>query len=155
MDERTAYIIVRLLREVATVGTGARAAALGKPAAGKTGTTNDSFDTWFMGFTHDLVDRRVARLRRERDAARRATRPAAAPRCRSGSTTCGARSAAAPQPEFRRPPASSRCASTREPGSTSGGAAACSSRSSESQPVDAPEARRAKPRVEVQDLFSQ
>jgi penicillin-binding protein 1A len=37
------------------VGTGARAAALGKPAAGKTGTTNDSFDTWFMGFTHDLA----------------------------------------------------------------------------------------------------
>jgi penicillin-binding protein 1A len=55
MDERTAYILVRLLREVATVGTGARAAALGKPAAGKTGTTNDSFDTWFMGFTHDLA----------------------------------------------------------------------------------------------------
>jgi penicillin-binding protein 1A len=55
MDERSAYIVVRLLREVATVGTGARAAALGKPAAGKTGTTNDSFDTWFMGFTHDLA----------------------------------------------------------------------------------------------------
>jgi len=55
MDERTAYILVRLLRDVATVGTGARAAALGKPAAGKTGTTNDSFDTWFLGFTHDLA----------------------------------------------------------------------------------------------------
>jgi penicillin-binding protein 1A len=55
MDPRTAYILVRLMREVATVGTGARAAALGKPAAGKTGTTNDSFDTWFMGFTKDLA----------------------------------------------------------------------------------------------------
>jgi penicillin-binding protein 1A len=55
MDERTAYILVRLMREVATVGTGAGAAKLGKPAAGKTGTTNDSFDTWFMGFTHDLA----------------------------------------------------------------------------------------------------
>jgi penicillin-binding protein 1A len=55
MDEKTAYILVRLMREVATVGTGARAAALGKPAAGKTGTTNDSFDTWFLGFTHDLA----------------------------------------------------------------------------------------------------
>ncbi|GAO01587.1 penicillin-binding protein 1A [Anaeromyxobacter sp. PSR-1] len=55
MDPRSAYILVRLMREVATVGTGARAAALGKPAAGKTGTTNDSFDTWFMGFTRDLA----------------------------------------------------------------------------------------------------
>jgi penicillin-binding protein 1A len=55
MDEKTAYIVVHLLREVATVGTGARAAALGKPAAGKTGTTNDSFDTWFMGFTRDVA----------------------------------------------------------------------------------------------------
>jgi penicillin-binding protein 1A len=55
MDERSAYVLVHLLREVATVGTGARAAALGKPAAGKTGTTNDSFDTWFMGFTRDVA----------------------------------------------------------------------------------------------------
>ncbi len=55
MDERSAYILVHLMEEVATVGTGARAARLGKPAAGKTGTTNDSFDTWFLGFTHDLA----------------------------------------------------------------------------------------------------
>jgi penicillin-binding protein 1A len=54
MDERSAYIAVHLLHEVATVGTGAQAARLGKPAAGKTGTTNDSFDTWFLGFTRDL-----------------------------------------------------------------------------------------------------
>jgi penicillin-binding protein 1A len=55
VEERAAYLTVHLLREAATVGTGARAAALGKPAAGKTGTTNDSFDTWFIGFTRDLV----------------------------------------------------------------------------------------------------
>jgi penicillin-binding protein 1A len=54
MDERSAFITVHLLHEVATVGTGAQAARLGKPAAGKTGTTNDSFDTWFLGFTRDL-----------------------------------------------------------------------------------------------------
>ncbi len=55
MEATTAYVLVSLLREVATVGTGAGARALGKPAAGKTGTTNDSFDTWFMGFTRDLA----------------------------------------------------------------------------------------------------
>src|SRR5574342_656646 len=54
MDERSAFITVYLMHEVATVGTGAQASRLGKPAAGKTGTTNDSFDTWFLGFTHDL-----------------------------------------------------------------------------------------------------
>jgi len=55
VEEKSAFITVHLMKEVATVGTGARAAALGKPAAGKTGTTNDSFDTWFIGFTRDLV----------------------------------------------------------------------------------------------------
>jgi penicillin-binding protein 1A len=55
MDERSAYMTVHLLHEVVTSGTGAGAARLGKPAAGKTGTTNDSFDTWFMGFTRSLV----------------------------------------------------------------------------------------------------
>ncbi len=55
MEETTAYVLVHLLREAATVGTGAGARALNRPAAGKTGTTNDSFDTWFMGFTRDLA----------------------------------------------------------------------------------------------------
>jgi penicillin-binding protein 1A len=55
MEAASAYVLVHLLHEVATVGTGAQAAKLGKPAYGKTGTTNDSFDTWFMGFTRDLA----------------------------------------------------------------------------------------------------
>lgn len=55
MSGETAFIMVDLMRGVVREGTGAPAARLGKPAAGKTGTTNDSFDAWFSGFTRDLV----------------------------------------------------------------------------------------------------
>ncbi|HQR30564.1 MAG TPA: transglycosylase domain-containing protein, partial [Anaeromyxobacteraceae bacterium] len=51
VERRAAYVLQHLMQEVATVGTGAQAAKLGKPVAGKTGTTNDSFDTWFLGYT--------------------------------------------------------------------------------------------------------
>jgi penicillin-binding protein 1A len=50
-----AYQMVNLLQGVVERGTGARARALGKPVAGKTGTSNDSRDAWFIGFTPDLV----------------------------------------------------------------------------------------------------
>ena len=43
------------LQGVVQRGTGVRIRAVGKPLAGKTGTTNDSQDTWFMGFSPDLV----------------------------------------------------------------------------------------------------
>ena len=52
---QTAYLMVRLLKGVVEGGTGTRVRALGKPAAGKTGTTNDETDTWFIGFVPDLV----------------------------------------------------------------------------------------------------
>jgi penicillin-binding protein 1A len=55
MAPETAYIMVDLMRGVVREGTGGPAQRLGKPAAGKTGTTNDSFDAWFNGFTRDLV----------------------------------------------------------------------------------------------------
>ena len=51
----TGWIITDLMRGVVKEGTGAPAQRLGKPAAGKTGTTNDSYDAWFTGFTRDLV----------------------------------------------------------------------------------------------------
>jgi penicillin-binding protein 1A len=44
-----------LLKGVVTEGTGWRIKALNRPAAGKTGTTNDLKDAWFIGFTPSLV----------------------------------------------------------------------------------------------------
>jgi penicillin-binding protein 1A len=55
MSPETGFIITHLMRGVVQEGTGAAAGRLGKPAAGKTGTTNDSFDAWFAAFTRDLV----------------------------------------------------------------------------------------------------
>lgn len=55
MDPRTAYVMTHLMNEVVNVGTGHEAKNLGRPAAGKTGTTNDYLDAWFMGFTPHVV----------------------------------------------------------------------------------------------------
>ena len=55
ISPESAFIVTDLMRGVVREGTGAAASRLGKPAAGKTGTTNDSFDAWFTAFTHDLV----------------------------------------------------------------------------------------------------
>lgn len=55
LDPRTAYQIVSLLQGVVQRGTGVVVKSVGKPLAGKTGTTNDSKDTWFVGFSPDLA----------------------------------------------------------------------------------------------------
>jgi penicillin-binding protein 1A len=54
-DPRTAYQMVEMLQGVVQRGTGRSLASLGRPLAGKTGTTNDSKDVWFVGFTPNLV----------------------------------------------------------------------------------------------------
>jgi penicillin-binding protein 1A len=51
IDEVRDYQFISMLEGVVQRGTAARAAKLGKAIAGKTGTTNDSFDTWFIGCT--------------------------------------------------------------------------------------------------------
>lgn len=54
MSEREAYEMTTMLEGVIDHGTGT-AAAIGRPAAGKTGTTDDNKDAWFVGYTPDIV----------------------------------------------------------------------------------------------------
>lgn len=51
----TAFQITSMLQDVVERGTGKRAAGLGQPTAGKTGTTNDLGDAWFVGYTPQLL----------------------------------------------------------------------------------------------------
>lgn len=55
LDPRVAYQMTSILQGVVQRGTAVAAKKLGVPLAGKTGTTNDSRDTWFVGFSNDLV----------------------------------------------------------------------------------------------------
>jgi penicillin-binding protein 1A len=57
ISPQTAFLMTTMMADVINAGTGARARALGftLPAAGKTGTTNDFNDAWFIGFTPSLV----------------------------------------------------------------------------------------------------
>ena len=123
-------------------------ASSGKPAAGKTGTTNDSFDTWFLGFTARPGGRRLARLRPQRAAARprRDRRPGRAPHLARLHAGGAARPAPArlPDPRGHRPSS----ASTRRPARRwSPSSRACSSPTWRApSPSPGPRARPAPPR---------
>ncbi len=51
----TAYLVTSMLESVIQRGTGKRILPLGRPVAGKTGTTNDMHDAWFLGYTPELL----------------------------------------------------------------------------------------------------
>lgn len=55
LTPQTAYIMDCMLKEVVRAGTATRIKVLGRPLAGKTGTTNDFQDAWFMGFSPYLL----------------------------------------------------------------------------------------------------
>ena len=55
ISEAAAYLMSDLLKAVVQEGTGRRLRRLGRPLAGKTGTTNEQGDAWFMGFSPDVT----------------------------------------------------------------------------------------------------
>src|SRR5205085_1678199 len=55
VDPVADYQLVQMMQGVVQRGTGASVRAVGKPIAGKTGTTSDWQDAWFLGFTPDLA----------------------------------------------------------------------------------------------------
>ena len=55
IDRNTAFLVTSLLKSVVEEGTGKGAQVLGKPIAGKTGTTNNYVDAWFVGYTPSIV----------------------------------------------------------------------------------------------------
>lgn len=55
IEDTTAYIMTSLLESVIKQGTGRSVRAIGRPAAGKTGTTNNMFDAWFIGYTPSYI----------------------------------------------------------------------------------------------------
>ena len=55
LSKETAYQMVSILRGAVKRGTAKKLKSLNVPLAGKTGTTNDNFDAWFIGFSSNLV----------------------------------------------------------------------------------------------------
>jgi penicillin-binding protein 1A len=55
LDAVDAYLMTDMMRAVVDEGTGTRVKALGRPVAGKTGTTNDLHDAWFIGYTPEIA----------------------------------------------------------------------------------------------------
>jgi penicillin-binding protein 1A len=55
LDDAEAYVVTNMLTSVVDHGTAARAKSLGRPLAGKTGTSNGPKDTWFAGYSADLA----------------------------------------------------------------------------------------------------
>jgi len=77
IEPEVARTMVAMLEEVVQFGTGVKAKALGRPSAGKTGTTNDFTDAWYIGFTPTLTagvwvgndDKRISLGKKETGAA--------------------------------------------------------------------------------------
>jgi penicillin-binding protein 1A len=73
LDPMTAYQITSMMEGVVKRGTGTGANSLGRPVAGKTGTSNDYKDAWFIGFTPELAVGVYVGFDRPRNMGRQAT----------------------------------------------------------------------------------
>lgn len=73
IEKSTAYIMTSLLESVVKHGTGTRVRALKRPAAGKTGTTNNLHDAWFVGYTPGYVTGAWVGFDKERSLGRKET----------------------------------------------------------------------------------
>ena len=73
LDPMTAYQITSMMEGVVQRGTGTAARRLGRPVAGKTGTSNDYKDAWFIGFTPELAVGVYVGFDRPRNMGRQAT----------------------------------------------------------------------------------
>ena len=102
LSQQVAFQMVTMLEDVVDRGTGAAARRLGVRGAvgGKTGTTNDYHDAWFVGFNSSVVVGVWVGLRSAGDGFARAAR-ARAWRCRSGPTSCAAPRGACRRSAFR------------------------------------------------------
>ena len=91
LSEATAFQVLSMLRDVMDHGTGAPARSLGVgfPVGGKTGTTNEFKDAWFVGFSSSMVAGVWVGFDQPATIATRRLR-ARAWRCPSGPTSCGA-----------------------------------------------------------------
>ena len=77
IEPEVARTMVAMLEDVVQFGTGVKAKAIGRPSAGKTGTTNDFTDAWYIGFTPSLTagvwvgndDKRISLGKKETGAA--------------------------------------------------------------------------------------
>ncbi len=86
LDPLTAYQMTSMLEGVVQRGTATVVKAVGKPLAGKTGTTNDAKDVWFVGFSPDLAVGVYHRLRQAASLGNSATGRPVSPR-RSSATS--------------------------------------------------------------------
>ena len=87
LDPMTAYQITSMMEGVVQAGTATAVKEVGKPIAGKTGTTNDEKDAWFVGFSPDIVVGIYHRLRQAAQPRPGQCRPAAIWRRRSPATS--------------------------------------------------------------------